>query len=109
MFSLARRKNCNEGKSTQLNCRLIDAKLAYLNPRFAQLQPHGQLFAGKDIWILSFFKGLFQLMQLKSGEGGARPANLSRGLFLFCNSRFMLIPDLDNCFTFALILRLLFD
>lgn len=42
-----------------------------LNSGFCELRPLGQLLSGVDVWIMCPLKGLLQLLQLLSGEGGA--------------------------------------
>lgn len=57
-------------------------KIIYLNSSFAEIQPHCQFLASKDIGILGLFEGPFQLMQLECGESCPRSTDFAAARLL---------------------------
>lgn len=50
----------------------------YLNSSLGQVESHCQIFPGKNVGVLCFFKCGFQLVKLKCGERRTRSSDFSR-------------------------------
>ena len=56
-----------------LNRMKIEEKLLYLHANLRQIDFHGELLPGIDVWIMRFFESSFQLVKLIGGERGSIP------------------------------------
>lgn len=51
----------------------IEEKLLYLHANLRQIDFHGELLPGIDVWIMRFFESSFQLVKLIGGKSRSIP------------------------------------